>query len=326
MLGLNRGSGARRVPAPSPRHSEPFELGELEHGERTVERRHRVACEEAAHRAARAPRPQSGRHVGGAAVVAGLEESPHRAEVGAVAALVPGARDGLVDERGLDVVDASPAPRHPPDDAREHGEALLAVVAVMRRGRGVDHGEGVQAPRAGRCRPTPSGRCARTSPSTARGARRAARRRCRRARRPSPRSSTRWRRSAPRRRCAATWRASPRRIGRHPHGRHPARRAVEDHRDGQPLRRAAPCTAKRSRDARATATSRVSAKWRIISDIPQASAAVRPPRAAARGGFPQKVIASQFRPCPNGRRRGVGRARNARRVPRAGKIPLQATG
>ena len=48
-------------------------------------------------------------------------------------------------ERRLDVVDPAPAPRHPPDDAGQHGEALLAVVAVMVGGPGVDHGEGVEA-------------------------------------------------------------------------------------------------------------------------------------------------------------------------------------
>ena len=42
---------------------------------------------------------------------------------------------------------ASPPPlAHAPDDAGQHGEALLAVVAVPRSAvSGVDHGEGVEA-------------------------------------------------------------------------------------------------------------------------------------------------------------------------------------
>ena len=68
----------------------------------------------------------------------------HRAEIGAVAGLVPGRGDRLVDQRRLDVVDPAPAPAHAADDAGQHGEALLAVVAVVIGGLPVDHGEGVE--------------------------------------------------------------------------------------------------------------------------------------------------------------------------------------
>ena len=68
----------------------------------------------------------------------------HRAEIGGVAGLVPGRGDRLVDQRRLDVVDPAPAPAHAPDDAGQHGEAFLAVVAVVVGGLPVDHGEGVE--------------------------------------------------------------------------------------------------------------------------------------------------------------------------------------
>ena len=71
----------------------------------------------------------------------------HRAEIGVVAGLVPGRRDGLGDQRRLDVVDGAPPPGHPADDAGEHGETLFPVVAVMLGRAGVDHGEGVEAGR-----------------------------------------------------------------------------------------------------------------------------------------------------------------------------------
>ena len=71
----------------------------------------------------------------------------HRAEIGVVAGLVPGGSDGFRDQRRLDVVDGAAAPGHAADHAGQHGEALLAVVAVMRRRPGVDHGEGVEAGR-----------------------------------------------------------------------------------------------------------------------------------------------------------------------------------
>ena len=106
---------------------------------------HVAAGEQPPARPARAPGAERDGHVGGAPVLARFEMLAHGAEIGRVAGLVPGPRDGLVDERRLDVVDGAPAPAHPPDDAREHREALLAVVAVMGRGPGVDHREGVQA-------------------------------------------------------------------------------------------------------------------------------------------------------------------------------------
>ena len=61
----------------------------------------------------------------------GFEVLPHRPEVGRVAGLVPGRRDGFGDQRRLDVVDPAPAPCHAPDHAGQHGEAFLAVVAVV---------------------------------------------------------------------------------------------------------------------------------------------------------------------------------------------------
>ena len=88
--------------------------------------------------------PQCRRHVLGAAVVARVETVPDRAEIGGVALAVPGRRDGLVDQRRLDVVDPAPAPAHASDDARQHGETLLAVVAVVTGGLRVDHGERVE--------------------------------------------------------------------------------------------------------------------------------------------------------------------------------------
>ena len=105
------------------------------------------AREQPPHRPAGAPGTQCGRHVLRPAVVAGVEMPAHRAEIGAVALAVPGRRDGFGDQRRLDVVDRPPAPAHAPDDAREHGEALFPVIAVMPGGAGVDHGEGVEAGR-----------------------------------------------------------------------------------------------------------------------------------------------------------------------------------
>ena len=125
----------------------PFELGELEDGERRVELRRLRAREEAPHGAARAPGTEGGGHVGGAAVGAGFEVLADGAEIGVVACLVPGRRDGLGDQRGLDVVNPAPAPRHAADHARQHGEAFLAVIAVTLGRPGVDHGERVQTRR-----------------------------------------------------------------------------------------------------------------------------------------------------------------------------------
>ena len=71
----------------------------------------------------------------------------HGPEIGRVAGLVPGRRDGLVDQRRLEVVDAAPSAAHAAEHAGEHGEAFLAVVAVTVGGGGVDHGEGVEAGR-----------------------------------------------------------------------------------------------------------------------------------------------------------------------------------
>ena len=121
-----------------------LELAELEHGERVVQIGNRVAGEQPPHGAARAPGPDCRRHVLRAAIVALRQMALHRAEIGAVAGLVPGRGDRLVDQRRLDVVDPAPAPAHAADDAGQHGEALLAVVAVAVGGLPVDHGEGVE--------------------------------------------------------------------------------------------------------------------------------------------------------------------------------------
>ena len=93
------------------------------------------------------PGAQRGRHVGGAPVGAGFEVLADSAEIGLVAGLVPGGRDRFGNERRLDVVDPAPAPGHAPDDAGQHREAFLAVVAVMVRRLRVDHGEGVETGR-----------------------------------------------------------------------------------------------------------------------------------------------------------------------------------
>ena len=90
--------------------------------------------------------------------------------------------------------------------------------------------------------------------------------------------------------------------GRHRHGGHPARGSMEDVCDGQPLRRASPCAAKRRGAARPSSASRVGARRRIGRRHQLSSAGVRPPESVQGAVSHRMVIAS---PCgrPPGRRR-----------------------
>ena len=120
-----------------------LELGELEHGERGVQRRRLRPLEEPPEGAPRPPRPEGQGHVRCPPVARRLQPALHGPKVGAVATLLPSGRDGLVDQRRLDVVDAPAPPAHAPDHGGQHGEAFLTVVAVPGRRFRVDHGEGV---------------------------------------------------------------------------------------------------------------------------------------------------------------------------------------
>ena len=79
------------------------------------------------------------------------------------------------------------------------------------------------------------------------------------------------------------------------HGGHPERRTVENHRDGQPLRRAPPCATKRGGAACAASTSRVGAREEYDWAHPGGAGRRASGRSVPIERFPQDVIGRQFR-------------------------------
>ena len=103
--------------------------------------------------------------------------------------------------------------------------------------------------------------------------------------------------------------------GRHRHGGHPARRAVEDHDHGQPLRGAAAGPAQRRRAARAAAAARIDARWCIMRRSHLGPAVVSPPSRAQRGRIFRKSYRESI--APMGVRSALSaRMRRARRAVR----------
>ena len=102
---------------------------------------------------------------------------------------------------------------------------------------------------------------------------------------------------------------------RHRHGGHSARRAVEDHDDGQPLRGAAPRAAQRRRAARAAAAARVGARWCSLRRPHLGPAVVSPPSRAQKG----RISRTSYRASQAPMGSTVGLSARVRRALRAGR-------
>ena len=110
------------------------------------------------------------------------------------------------------------------------------------------------------------------------------------------------------------------------HGGHPARGTMEDHRDGQPLRRAPPCAAKRGGAARASSASRVSARWRIIRCTRGRGCRCPNDKNRADGRLSTECYREPDRPPDAGPVRGRRGARTARGTGRGGRNRCQSSG
>ena len=93
-----------------------------------------------------------------------------------------------------------------------------------------------------------------------------------------------------------------------------------------PLRRAAPCAAKRRSAACPSSAARVGARWRIIRRIPVASAAMHPTRIVPRGRFSTEGYRASISPNAGGCHLGVDRACDAGRARREAETIGEATG